>query len=160
MISKNTNITLLIMLFVSLGLALFPHVEAQPGTMSGTEVVPKSGICPSYYGPYAPNPMGQPEYCENMMQPGTYNINWAHGPEANWNWLYWNQLNMKENTRYVLTYDSWGELSIEESVDPSLTGFTVICGRNNGPDDLVFCLEPIGNTNDQANIDPFDRLTN
>jgi hypothetical protein len=63
-------------------------------------------------------------------------------------------------TRYVLTYDSWGELSIEESVDSSLTGFTMICGRNNRPDDLVFCLEPIGNTNDQGNIDPFDRRTN
>ena len=48
---------------------------------------------------------------------------------------------MKANTRYVLTYDSSGELSIDESEDSSLTGFTVICGRNNGPDELVFCLQ-------------------
>jgi len=148
------------MLFISLILASFTHVQAQPATMSGIEVTAKPGICPNYYGPYAPNPIGQPEYCENMMQPGTYKINWAHGPESSWDWQYWSQLDMKENTRYVLTYDSWGELSIEESVDSSLTGFTVICGRNNGPDELVFCLEPIGNTNQEANMDPFDRLAN
>jgi hypothetical protein len=94
-----------------------------------------------------------------MMQPGIYNINWAHGLESNWDWQYWNQLEMKENTRYVLIYDPWGQLSIDESEDPSLTGLTVICGRNNGPDELVFCLEPIGNTNQVEpsapnNLDP------
>jgi len=71
---------------------------------------------------------------------------------------------MKANTRYVLTYDSSGELSIDESEDSSLTGFTVICGRNNGPDELVFCLEPIGNTNQAeecatCDTDPISRLT-
>jgi hypothetical protein len=80
--------------------------------------------------------------CENMMSPGTYDIQWAHGPESNWDWQYWNQLDMKANTKYVLTYDSSGELSIDESEDSSLTGYTVICGKNNGPDELVFCLKP------------------
>jgi hypothetical protein len=150
----------LIVVFISLILALVPYVEAQPGTMSGTTVTTNPGICPNYYGPYSPNPIGQPEYCENMMQPGTYNINWAHGPESNWNWQYWGQLNMLENTRYVLVYNSGGQLSIDESEDIGLTGFTVICGRNNGPDELVFCLEPIGNTNQAEGTDPFDRLTN
>ncbi len=144
---RNNNKAVLTLSFVSLILAFFSCVEAQPGTMSGIAVSPNPGICPNYYGPYEPNPIGQPEYCENMMQPGTYNINWAHGPESTWNWQYWSQLEMKENTRYVLTYDQWGQLSIDESEDQSLTGFTVICGRNNGPDELVFCLEPIGNTN-------------
>ncbi|RQW80810.1 MAG: hypothetical protein EHM14_03350 [Methanothrix sp.] len=100
------------------------------------------GICPSYYGPYEPNPIGQPEYCENMMAPGVYNIRWAHGAENDRNWQYWDQLDMKANMRYVLVYDSQGELSIDESDDSGLTGYTVICGRNNGPDALVFCLEP------------------
>jgi hypothetical protein len=54
----------------------------------------------------------------------------------------------------VLTYDSSGELSIDESEDSSLTGYTVICGKNNGPEELVFCLEPIGNTNQAGNTDP------
>ena len=49
---------------------------------------------------------------------------------------------MKANTRYVLIYDENVGLSIEESSDPDLTGYTVICGRNNGPDPFVFCLEP------------------
>lgn len=101
----------------------------------------KPGICPNYYGPYEPNPIGQPEYCENMMSPGIYNIRWAHGAESEWDWQYWGQLDMKQDTRYVLVYNSRGELSIEESDDPSLTGYTVICGRNNGPDAIVFCLE-------------------
>jgi hypothetical protein len=157
-ISKNTNKALLIMLFASLILALFPYVEAQPGPMSGIAVIPKSGICPNYYGPYEPNLMGQPG-CENMMPPGTYNINWAHGPESNWDWQYWDQLDMKANTKYVLTYDSSGELSIDESEDSSLTGYTVICGKNNGPDELVFCLELIGNTNQAEHVDPIRILT-
>jgi hypothetical protein len=152
------------MLFVSLILALFPYVEAQPGPISGIAVVSTPGICPNYYGPYAPNPIGQPEYCENMMHPGIYNINWAHGPESNWDWQYWNQLDMKANTRYVLIYDSMGGLSIDESEDSSLTGYTVICGRNNGPDELVFCLEPIGNTGQAdacttCDSDPISRFT-
>lgn len=85
--------------------------------------------------------MGQ-QGCENMISPGTYDIQWAHGPESNWDWQYWNQLDMKANTKYVLTYYSSGELSIDESEDSSLTGYTVICGKNNGPDELVFCLKP------------------
>jgi hypothetical protein len=60
------------MSFVSLILAFLLCAEAQPGTMSGVVVSPNPGICPNYYGPYEPNPIGQPEYCENMMQPGTY----------------------------------------------------------------------------------------
>ena len=78
-----------------------------------------------------------------MMQPGTYNIQWAHGPQSNWDWQYWDQLDMKANMKYVLTYDSSGELSIDESEDSGLTGYTVICGRNNGIDEFGFCLEPI-----------------
>ena len=78
-----------------------------------------------------------------MMQPGTYNIQWAHGPQSNWDWQFWNQLDMKANMKYLLTYDSSGELSIDESEDSSLTGYTVICGRNNGIDEFGFCLEPI-----------------
>ena len=101
--------------------------------------------------------MGQPG-CENMIQPGTYNIQWAHGPESGWDWQYWNQLDMKANTKYVLTYDSSGELSIDESEDSSLTGFTMICGKNNGPDELVFCLQPIGNTNQAGNTDPAEHV--
>ena len=65
---------------------------------------------------------------------------------------------MKANTKYVLTYDSSGELSIDESEDSSLTGFTVICGKNNGPDELVFCLQPIGNTNQAGNTDPAEHV--
>jgi hypothetical protein len=151
MISKNINKVLWIMLFASLIFALFSCVEALPG------------ICPNYYGPYASNPIGQSEYCENMMPPGAYNIRWAHGPESNWDWQYWNQLDMKANTRYVLRY-FMGELSIDESEDSSLTGYTVICGRNDGQDQLVFCLEPIGNTN-QAEVcatcdsNPISRFT-
>jgi hypothetical protein len=158
-ISKCGN-TIIIILFVSMVLLSLCHVEAQPATLSGTEVHAGAGICPNYYGPYEPNPIGQPEYCENMMQPGVYGINWAHGPESSWNWQQWVQLDMKENTRYVLIYDSMGGISIEESDDPGLTGYTVICGRNNGPDELVFCLEPAGNTNQNGGQDPYDALTN
>lgn len=49
---------------------------------------------------------------------------------------------MKANTKYVMKYDSWGKLSLEESYDSSLTGYTVFCGRNEGPDAIAFCLEP------------------
>lgn len=157
-ILRDTNKVLLITLFVSLVLALFPYAGAQPGPISGVAVFPNAGICPNYYGPYAPNPIGQPEYCENMMSPGTYNINWAHGPESSWNWQYWSQLEMKANMKYVLTYDSQGQLSIDESEDSSLTGYTVICGKNNGPDELVFCLEPVGNTNQPENKDPLNQF--
>jgi hypothetical protein len=148
----NTNKAPWMMLFAALIFALFSCVEALPG------------ICPNYYGPYAPNPIGQSEYCENMMTPGAYNLRFAHGPESNWDWQYWNQLDMKPNTRYVLTYDSSGDISIDESEDSSLTGFTVICGRNNGPDELVFCLEPIVNTNQAeecatCDTDQISRLT-
>jgi hypothetical protein len=118
------------MLFTSLILALFPSVEAEPG------------ICPNYYGPYAQNPIGQSEYCENMILPGVYDVQWAHGSESNWDWQHWDQLDMKENNRYVLTYDFNGKLSIEEYEDSSLTGYTLICGKNNGPDEIVFCLKP------------------
>ncbi|MDD4650655.1 MAG: hypothetical protein PHQ34_00340 [Methanothrix sp.] len=67
---------------------------------------------------------------------------------------------MKENIRYVLIYDSMGRISVEESADPGLTGYTVICGRNNGPDELVICLEPAGNTDHNGAQDPYDALTN
>jgi hypothetical protein len=76
------------------------------------------------------------------MSPGTYNIQWAHGPESNWDWQYFYTLDMQANTRYVLTY-SMGGLSIDESEDSSLTGYTVICCRNKESDALVFCLEPV-----------------
>ncbi len=125
----SANRALWAILFASLFLASLPCAGAKPG------------ICPNYYGPYEPNPIGQPEYCENMMDPGTYSIKWAHGPESGWDWQYWDQVDMKANTKYVLIYDSMGELSIDESSDSSLTGYTVICGRNEGPDELVFCLE-------------------
>lgn len=65
---------------------------------------------------------------------------------------------MKANTKYVLIYDSMGQLSIEESEDSSLTGYTVICGRNEGPDELVFCLERTGNTNQAENKDPLSQF--
>jgi hypothetical protein len=129
-ISKNAIKSLWVMLFASLILALFPCVQAQ------------AGICPNYYGPIEPNPYGQSESCQNMMSPGTYNIQWAHGPESNWDWQYFDTLDMQANTRYVLTY-SMGGLSIDESEDASLTGYTVICGRNEESDALVFCLEPV-----------------
>ena len=127
------------MLFASLLFALFCSAEAQ------------SGIYPNYYGPYAPNPIGQSEYCENMMDPGTYSLLWAHGPQENWDWQYLEYpLEMEPNMRYVLTYDSFGEISIEESEDSSLTGYTVLCGRNQGPDELVISLEPSEDTGDEG----------
>ena len=129
-ISKNANRVIWAILFVSLFLSSLPCVGAKPG------------ICPNYYGPYEPNPIGQRENCENMMDPGTYSIRWAHGLQSEWDWQNWDQVDMKANTRYVLIYDSMGILSIDESYDSSLTGYTVICGRNEGPDELVFCLEP------------------
>ena len=129
-ISKNTIKSRWVMLLASLILALFPCVEAQ------------AGICPNYYGPFEPNPTGLSESCQNMMSPGTYNIQWAHGPESNWDWQYFDTLDMQANTRYVLTY-SMGRLSIDESEDSRLTGYTVICGRNKELDALVFCLEPV-----------------
>ena len=126
------------MLFASLLFALFCSAEAQ------------SGIYPNYYGPYAPNPTGQQEYCENMMDPGTYSLLWAHGPQENWDWQYLEYpLEMEPNMRYVLTYDSFGEISIDESEDSSLTGYTVLCGRNQGPDELVISLEPSEDTGDE-----------
>jgi hypothetical protein len=103
----------------------------------------QSGIYPNYYGPYAPNPTGQDEYCENLMDPGAYYVLWAHGPQENWDWQYLDfELEMEPNMRYILTYDSFGEISIEEREDSSLTGSTVICCRNQGPDELVLSLEP------------------
>jgi hypothetical protein len=102
----------------------------------------QSGICPDYYGPFEPNPIGQPESCQNMMPPGTYTIDWAHGEESNWDWQYFDTLDMQPNTKYVLIYSVNG-LSIDESEDSSLLGYTVICGRNEGSDALVFCLEPV-----------------
>jgi hypothetical protein len=121
--------TIGIILLASLILVLFPCVQAQ------------AGICPNYYGPFESNPIGQPESCQNMISPGAYFIQWAHGAESNWDWQYFDTLDMKANTRYVLIY-SIGGISIDESYDSSLLGYTVICGRNEGPDALVFCLEP------------------
>lgn len=129
-ISKNTNKALWIVLFASLILALFSCAGATPG------------IWPNYYGPFEANPIGQSESCENMMTPGTYEIYWAHGSQSDWDWQYFDTFNLEANMKYVLTYDSRGELSIDESQDSSLTGYTVICGRNNGPDALVLSLKP------------------
>ena len=123
------NGLILAALLAFLAVAAIQPVDAAPG------------ICPSYYGPYEPNPIGQPEYCENMMAPGVYNIRWAHGAQNDRDWQYWNSLDMKANMRYVLVYDPQGGLSIDESDDSGLTGYTVICGKNRGPDALVFCLE-------------------
>jgi len=68
---------------------------------------------------------------------------WAHGPQENWDWQYLDfELEMEPNMRYILTYDSFGEISIEEREDSSLTGSTVICCRNQGADELVLSLEP------------------
>lgn len=130
---RNINHNLWLLLAGSMLFVLFPAVQAQPG------------IYPNYYGPYAPNPIGQPEYCENMMSPGVFNVLWAHGPEEEWDWQYLDSpLDMKANTRYMLTYDEFGELSISESEDSSLTGMTVLCCRNEGPDELVLSLEKSG----------------
>ena len=126
--SRNTIGELLTVLIALQILALLPLVEASPG------------ICPNYYGPFEPAPFGEPS-CQNMMKSGSYNIQWAHGPQSEWDWQNWGQLDMQENMRYLLTYDSMGKVSIDESEDSSLTGYTVICGKNNGPDELVFCLE-------------------
>jgi hypothetical protein len=133
-----------------------PTIEPDPSSSANAE----SGICPNYYGPYTPNPIGQPAYCENMMHPGTYGIQWAHGPEIDWDWQYLGKLDMMADTRYVLTYDSRGELSIDEYQDSSLNGDTLICCSNNGPDELVFCLEWIGKAGqDELNpIRNFNRL--
>ena len=119
-----------VMLFASLILALLPCVEAQ------------LGICPNYYGPFEPDLMGN-ESCQNMMPAGPFNIQWAHGLESDWNWQDWDQVEMKANMRYVLTYNATSDLSIDEHVDSSLNGNTKICCRNEGPDAIVFCLEPI-----------------
>jgi hypothetical protein len=140
-----------LLLFASLLVALFACASAQ------------SGIYPIYYGPYAPNPMGQQEYCENMMEPGAYNVLWAHGPQESWDWQYLDYpLEMEPDIRYVLTYDSFSEISIEELEDSSLTGYTVLCCRNQGPDELVLSLEPLDDTGNEAEgtgTDPYDVIT-
>jgi hypothetical protein len=118
-----------IMLFASLILALLPGVEAQ------------QGICPNYYGPFEPDPMGN-ESCQNMMPAGAFNILWAHGLENDRDWQDWNQVEMKPNMRYVLTYNATRDLSIDEYADSSLNGNTKICCKNEGPDAIVFCLRP------------------
>jgi hypothetical protein len=136
-ISKNNNATQYALSVASLILAAafllawLPCVEGQPG------------ICPDYYGPFEPNPIGQSESCQNMMHPGSYLINWAHGAESEWDWQGWNQVNMEADTKYVITYNSIGELSIDKSHDSSLTGYALICCKNQGPDELVLCLEPV-----------------
>lgn len=118
-----------IMLFASLILALFPCIEAQ------------QGICPNYYGPFEPDLMGN-ESCQNTMPSGTFAIRWAHGEESGWNWQDWDQIDMKADTSYLLIYSATGDLSINETMDSSLNGYTMICCRNEGPDALVFCLKP------------------
>jgi hypothetical protein len=121
----------LLKVFIALQiLALLAVVEAQ-----------QPGICPSRYGPYEPNPIGQREYCENMMEPGSYIVKWQHGVGGWWN--EWGQLDMQANMKYLVTYDSMGQVSIDESEDSSLTGYTVICCSNQGPDEFFFCLEPV-----------------
>ncbi len=132
MIAKNTIRSIWIMLFVSLILALFPCVEAQQGN---------PGICPNYYGPFEPDPSYN-ESCQNLMPAGTFNLQWAHGPEECWDWQYWGQVEMKANAKYVLIYSPTGEITIDESTDFSLDGYTRICCVNEGPDAIVFCLEP------------------
>lgn len=142
---KKINNALWLLVFGSL--LLFSCAAAQPG------------IYPNYYGPYAPNPIGQQEYCENMMDPGVYSVLWAHGPEETWDWQYLDDtLDMQPNMRYVLTYDSFGEISIDESEDSSLTGYTVLCCSNQGPDDLVLSLEASEDTEteaDSSGTDPY-----
>jgi hypothetical protein len=49
---------------------------------------------------------------------------------------------MEADIKYVVTYDSFGDISIDEVEDSSLTGFTVLCCRNQGPDELALSLEP------------------
>jgi hypothetical protein len=127
--SRENNGVLLITLVVLQILALSPIVQASPG------------ICPDYYGPFEPSPISDSS-CQNMMTPGSYYVQWAHGPQSEWDWQSWGQLDMQANIRYLLTYDSMGEVSIEESEDSSLTGYTVICCSNKGPDEFVLCLEP------------------
>jgi hypothetical protein len=127
--SRNTTGELLKVLIALQILALLPLVQASPG------------ICPNYYGPFEPSSFSDPS-CQNMMNPGSYNIQWAHGPQSEWDWQNWGQLEMQANMQYLLTYDSMGEVSIDESEDTSLTGSTVICCSNKGPDEIVFCLEP------------------
>lgn len=127
--SRNTTREILTMSIVLQILALLPLVEASPG------------ICPNYYGPFEPAPFSEPS-CQNMMKPGSYNVQWAHGPQSEWSWQNGGQLDMQANMRYLLTYSSMGEVSIEESEDSSLTGYTVICCSNKGPDEIVLCLEP------------------
>jgi hypothetical protein len=127
--SRNTLGELVKVLIVLQILALLPFGEAQ-----------QPGICPSQYGPFEPNPFGEPS-CQNMMEPGSYIVKWQHGAGGWWN--EWGQLDMQANMKYLVTYDSMGQVSIEESEDSSLTGYTVICCSNQGPDAFVFCLEPV-----------------
>ncbi len=78
-----------------------------------------------------------------MMDPGTYNVLWAHGTQDSWDWQYLDEpLEMEADIKYVVTYDSFGDISIDEVEDSSLTGFTVLCCRNQGPDELALSLEP------------------
>lgn len=78
-----------------------------------------------------------------MMDPGTYNVLWAHGPQEGWDWQYLDEpLEMEADIKYVVTYDSFGDISIDEIEDSSLTGFTKLCCRNQGADELALSLEP------------------
>ena len=98
-----------------------------------------------------------------MMDPGTYNVLWAHGPQGSWDWQYLDEpLEMEADIKYVVTYDSFGDISIDEIEDSSLTGFTVLCCRNQGPDELALSLEPsedAGIDGDGTGPDPIDILT-
>ena len=135
------------LLIASLPFVLFSSVEAQ------------AGFYPAYYGPYAPNPTGQQEYCENMMDPGTYNLLWAHGPQQNWDWQYLDEpLEMEANLKYIVTYDSFGDISIDDIEDSSLAGFTVLCCRNQGPDELALSLEPSDMSGEDSGTDPYDTI--
>ena len=47
---------------------------------------------------------------------------------------------MEANLKYIVTYDSFGDISIDDTEDSSLAGFTVLCCRNQGPDELALSL--------------------
>jgi hypothetical protein len=66
---------------------------------------------------------------------------------------------MEADIKYVVTYDSFGEISIEEIEDSSLTGFTLLCCRNQGPDELALSLESSDTAGDGTGTDPYDTIT-
>lgn len=94
-----------------------------------------------------------------MMDPGTYNVLWAHGPQQNWDWQYLDEpLEMEANLKYIVTYDSFGDISIDDIEDSILAGFTVLCCRNQGPDELALSLEPSDMSGEASGTDPYDTI--